>query len=973
MQFLQDARLLRIAHATGCHDVPRHDIQAALLYLATSSVEIIMEEFAYFDSTESETGPAQKGQIRAAALKALNEALEGQSGLTSLGRNFIAEAVKSPPNGNARASSGRYASVSMGVTLTAPHRFLGMAVMDTLEHDDTVMFFCEPTLPLKRENTASKRKRSYGQRPEVMVVRKNEVVTVDIVPLATLEKQEGTGIYERAGCIWVCPSAEASAAAMGMRHEVWTENSIHTTRLANNSVLADYYSHPATEQRQLERCQSVADLALERGVISITEVLQELRLKCTIDDVFHAIARGSVYIDLGRCDLQLQHTARLFASKALADAHHASQAAIAAASTWRPATIDLPKENQFVVWDGVECQIKHVGLESIALLRGGDYVTHDIVKFKELLTSGVVRPVDGAAALAEARLEDATELLLRASPENLERALKALDAISPYLSGTKKNPGRTHRRHIKFYRDAETATGNGFVGLIPGYGKSGTRQRRMAEDVLSVVIKVREKELAKATNSKLNHIHKLIVLACEEKGLPPPSYSWFAKFAKESHRKNRYVETLKSKGRKAAYAVTRRSNNPAHPEPIRIFERVHIDHTQIDLECIFSSGTEALGRPWLTLAIDHFSRRCVAMALSYESPSARSLMLVLRDCVRRHGRLPSLIVVDGGKEFRSKWFQVICAFFRINVVYRPAGHARWGAQMERMFGTTNTAFFYNLQGNTQLTKDVRSMSREVSPEMRAIWTLPALYPVLQQFLFEEYDRTVNTGIATTPRAAFERNEQVMGKRDVRQIPYDERFLIMTCPLVDKGTARVTLNGVKVNYFYFNADVLYPLVGKDIAVRFEPFDLSTVWGFVDGYWVRLKSKFDRLLKGYTQYELEQVCDELRKRRSNAEKDRLADTRIARFISSVHQQEAALLARKRALEAQAALNADGEASASAGSEEPQQAESASAGQEANGAPKQRRNDDEGDPSEMTNNDPSPVDSGGDAVEIVELETY
>lgn len=956
--------------------MPRHANSVALLGLANSNVEIMMEqeELAYFDTTECDTGPAQKGKVRSAALKALNEALEGQRGLTALGRNYIAEAVKSPPNGNARASSGRYASVSMGVTLTAPHRFLGMAVMDTLEHDDSVIFYCEPALPLKRENTSSKRKRAYGQRPEVMVVRKNEVVLADIVPLDNLEKQKDTGIYQRSGCIWICPSAEVSAAAMGMRHEVWTESSIHTTRLANNSVLADYYAHPATEESQLERCQSIADLALERGVITITEVLQELRLKCTIDDVFHAITRGSVYIDLGRCDLQLQRTARLFANKALADAHHASQAAISTASAWKAASVDLPKENQFILWDGVECQVKHVGLETVALLRDGDYVTHDIGKFKELLDSGVVQPLNGAAALAEARLGDATELLLRTPPDDLERALKALNGISPYLSGTKRNPGRTHRRHLKLYRDAETATGNGFVGLIPGYGRSGTRQRRMAEDVLNLVIKVREEELAKATNSKLLNIHKLIVLACEEKGLPPPSYSWFAKFAKDSLRKSRYYETLKSKGRKAAYAAGRRSSNPAHPEPIRIFERVHIDHTQIDLECIFSGGTETLGRPWLTLAIDHFSRRCVSMALSYEAPSARSVMMVLRDCVRRHGRLPSLIIVDGGKEFRSKWFQVFCGFYRINLIYRPAGHARWGAQMERMFGTANTAFFYNLRGNTQLTKDVRSMSAEVSPEERAIWTLPALHPVLERFLFEEYDCTTHTGIATTPRAAFESNEKVMGKRDVRRIPYDQRFLIMSCPLVEKGTARVTLNGVKVNYFYFNADVLYPLVGTDIAVRFEPFDLSTVWGFVDGYWVRLKSKFDRLLKGYTQSELEQLCEELRQRRSNAEKDRLSDTRIARFISSVHEQETALLARKRALEAQAALQAKGGATDSSVPEAPTQGSAAPAQAQSYNARKPQRNgDDDGDTSEMATEGPSPADSGGDAVEIVELETY
>lgn len=166
------------------------------------------------------------------------------------------------------------------------------------------------------------------------------------------------------GCIVPRWSWASSQRVPACSRKPWIEDSIFTTRLANNSILADYYAHPGTSEAQLERCAAISNLALEHGAITIQKVLQELRLSITIDDVFHAIANGSVYVDLGKCDLQLQHTVRLFAAKSVGDAFYASQSAIAAASRWTPATIDLPKVNELVVWDSIEYCVKNVGQDN---------------------------------------------------------------------------------------------------------------------------------------------------------------------------------------------------------------------------------------------------------------------------------------------------------------------------------------------------------------------------------------------------------------------------------------------------------------------------------------------------------------------------------------------------------------------------------------------------------------------------------
>jgi len=62
-------------------------------------------------------------------------------------------------------------------------------------------------------------------------------------------------------------------------------------------------------------------------------------------------------------------------------------------------------------------------------------------------------------------------------------------------------------------------------------------------------------------------------------------------------------------------------------------------------------------------------------------------MMVLRECVRRHGRFPQNLVVDGGKEFESVYFDTLLARFECIKKTRPPAKARFGSVCERLFGT----------------------------------------------------------------------------------------------------------------------------------------------------------------------------------------------------------------------------------------------------------------------------------------------
>ena len=141
----------------------------------------------------------------------------------------------------------------------------------------------------------------------------------------------------------------------------------------------------------------------------------------------------------------------------------------------------------------------------------------------------------------------------------------------------------------------------------------------------------------------------------------------------------------------------------------------------------------------MTLLTDAFSRRILAVHLTFDPPSYRSCMMVLRECVRRHSRLPQIVVVDGGREFQSTYFEALLARYEIIKKTRPPAKPRFGSVCERLFGTANTQFLHNLKGNTQLATRVRQMTHSMNPKGQAVWPIEDLHERLTEYAYEVYE------------------------------------------------------------------------------------------------------------------------------------------------------------------------------------------------------------------------------------------
>lgn len=390
----------------------------------------------------------------------------------------------------------------------------------------------------------------------------------------------------------------------------------------------------------------------------------------------------------------------------------------------------------------------------------------------------------------------------------------------------------------------------------------------------------------------------------------PPSYQAFCERISD---RPIYQKTLARQGKRAAYQVAPTYwdldyKTPRHGS--RPFEICHIDHTEEDIEVICPRTRRNLGRPWTSVLIDAYCRRILAVWMSFDPPSYRSCMMVLRICVQRFNRFPETIVVDNGKEFQSVYFDTLLAAFGCHKRHRPAGKPRFGSIIERFFQTSHTQFFYNLRANTQITKFVRWVTKSNDPKRQAVWTLGELYEHYAfGYCYGFYDKEkTHPALGQTPREAFDLALLNTGSRPHQFIDYNQIFIILTLPSTRKGTAKVQIGrGVKINGFWYAAkDGSFnhqDVVGTQVPVRYNPFDLGEAFAFVRKMWVHCISEHYSILRGKSEKELQVYSAEKRqeRRKYGQELSESAKGNALRFLASDRPTEKQALQRQRDLSA------------------------------------------------------------------------
>ena len=824
----------------------------------------------------------------------------------------VVSLIQSSPPSRRVGSGGKnvpviYTSRKMGITIQAESYKNELAGVYEMEHDPAVLAFYDQPPPIKLQYQA-KNGRHVGvlHTPDYFVIRTDALgweewkTEEDLIQLA--EKMPHRYVHDEDGT-WSCPPGEQVAAPLGFYYRVRSSADIHWVFQRNLRFLS-YYLRADTPSVRAPAKEEIVTLVTAHPGMTLDELLHCVE-KATSDDIYILLATEQLYVDVYAAPLAERERVHLFGSEQVARAWATALIQNTCSDQGRPPLLIEPGAP--IVWDGRPCTILYQGQTTTTLLtEGRQPVEVSNAHFQALVIQGKLI----GRTLSERRELNVQvrERMMRASTADLAEANRRYAIIQPVLEGrtpaVTTTPARTVRHWAARYREAAQTLGCGYVGLLPNWHQSGNRRSRLPEAVMTALNEFVEHEYETHKQKRKYEVYGELVNYCKSKGLMTiPSYKTFIAAV---NRRPRYQQIQKRAGSRAAYQHEPMRweisfTLPRHGD--RPFEIAHIDHSCLDIELVDSRTGHRVGKPWATFLTDAFSRRILAVYLTFDEPSYRSAMMVLRECVHRHNRLPELIVVDWGPEFRSIYFETLLARYECSKATRPKAKPRFGSVIERLFGTANTSFIHNLAGNTQVMKNVRQVTKSVDPREQALWTLGTLYARLRQWAYEVYDTREHPALGQTPEEAFNTGLLQSGLRPNRLIEYDDDFIRFTLPSTPKGSAKVQPNlGVKIHYLYYCArgDAFRDseVEGTQVRVRYDPYDMGHAFACVKGRWVECISEHYARFKGRTEREMQLATEELRQRsRRHGQQFVCTAAKLAEFLASVEAEEVLLEQRKR----------------------------------------------------------------------------
>jgi putative transposase len=836
--------------------------------------------------------------------------------LSDLAKAELERIRSSPPSRRVESKagnvSGRYPSRKMGMTIQFESHKGELALIYEYEHDPDVFEYYDQPPSIKLCYLTKKEKpQSVNHTPDFFVLRQSSAgweeckIEKDLHRLADQMPHR----YVQEEGQWRCPPGESYAQQFGLYYRFRSSGQIDWTYHRNIQFLEDYFR--ADGALISDRCREIVrSYTQEKSVIVLSDLLGDvLAYGISADDIYALIATEELQVNLSAAPLAEPQRVKVFHDQETAEIYRKMTNIPTQRPTHSLRLIDLTVGAR-LLWDGSERTILNIGASIISLQgENGAFSDISIEMLEDLVKQGKVtgRPLQfGLEHNAEAG-----RLMTGASPDALKEANRRFEVIWPQLHGeigsASSVPGRTARRWRAMYRKAEQLYGCGFIGLIPRIGKRGNRIGKLPEETRELMRSVIEHDYETVKQQAMAPVYNSLIKKCELKDLQEPSYRTFTLAV---HRRPCHEQTKKRQGKRAAYKFEEfywmlEMTTPRHGD--RPFEIGHIDHTELDIEVIDSGTGRNLGRPWATFLTDAFSRRLLAFVLLFDPPSNRSCMMVLRECVRRHNRLPQILVVDGGPEFSSTYFETLLGRYEVTKKQRPGGKPRFGSVCERLFGTTNTRFIHNLAGNTQIMKQVRQVTKSVNPKRHAIWTLERLFEWMSVWAYEIYDTIEHQALGQSPREAYNQGILQSGSRLHRLIPYDDNFVIWTMPAPRKEDPKVVPGrGVKINHvYYWSSAFRNPEVEKRrVDVRYDPYDAGHAYAWVGEQWVECISDHRSDFRGRSEKEVKIATLELRQRLGvHSKRSNITARKLGDFLTSVESEECLAMQRKRDAEARA----------------------------------------------------------------------
>jgi putative transposase len=303
-------------------------------------------------------------------------------------------------------------------------------------------------------------------------------------------------------------------------------------------------------------------------------------------------------------------------------------------------------------------------------------------------------------------------------------------------------------------------------------------------------------------------------------------------------------------GRQAA--IVRFRSVKGHRVTTAPLDRAEIDHTPLDLFVLDDQNMLPLGRPYVTLCVDDFTRCVLGMYVGFVPPSYLSVALCLKRAfmpkVSIREEYPEInndwpsygvmreLCVDQALEFHSEALEQACFRLGIEIHYAPRKQAWFKGKIEKLVGTLNREIAHGTRGTTFSNIFEKG---DYNPQQFATVRLSTLKTAMHMWLCDVYHQRRHRTLGVPPVQMWTENAK---SEDIR-LPEDREALDV---IMGRPHQRVLSHkGIEFEGLLYNSDSLSELRNRygsrlQVEIRVDESDIGMIYVLFDGNVVKAKA-------------------------------------------------------------------------------------------------------------------------------------
>jgi len=461
-------------------------------------------------------------------------------------------------------------------------------------------------------------------------------------------------------------------------------------------------------------------------------------------------------------------------------------------------------------------------------------------------------PIDDLSSVEA--LPEATQQDIHAQDEEQqERAERKFASIKPLLENPQRSAQDIRLRaeelgihFVTLYRWLKLFETTGKISVFLRQPRKDKGKGKLSLEVEKIVTDTIESFYLTPQKRNPAKVIREIAKLCAKAGLQAPHENTVRQRIKAL---NAFKKTKAREGSKAArdsYAPIK-GRFPGAETPLSV---VQVDHTPVDIILVDDIHRLPIGRPWLTLLIDVFSRMVLGFYISFDPPGNLSLGLCLAQAflpkekwLAKQGietawpcwGVPRTIHADNAKEFRGNMLRKACKEYGIDLEWRPVARPHYGAHIERLLGTLNDEI-HSAPGTTFSNPEERGQYDSEAHSAMSLAEFERWFTIL---CVEIYHQRKHSQLGMPPIAKWQ--EGILGTKKKPGIGVPPRItdeLRLKLDLMPYETRTVQHYGILWDHVQYHHDVLRRWINSTdpdnpknkrlFLCRRDPRDISTIW-------------------------------------------------------------------------------------------------------------------------------------------------